>query len=420
MLFMVVILFLLAGMLSITSNPDIFSPGKLFLIYFLSFYIGAMFLETSLLAEALVFVILLIGFWAVILEAGKVRRLSKSTPSSVRPNTIKYVSSDYSIFFWVISLPSILTQIYMINAFGGIEGYFNSIGLRVVEWSGYGWARTLIAMIVPINLIYFAIGLRNKRTSGWLIRYLAHFALMMGLTGLSGSRSSVLGVILMLFIVYHYMRAEIKIATAVVLGSALTLAAMALGVLRNTLRLSAGEFITASNSSAKFSFASFNYGIEPLQVITSSPFLPLAHGSTFMSLFTNAIPRSIWPGKPDSGGVFYTQNYLGDAWEGYSNNTPTYLGEWIINFGWEIGIIGFFFSYGLVFLIIQKYYLQILQKVSTVKPEFAAVDLVLYILIIQSAIALMVGEITNVVLSFVLSQLIPILIIKQYLKMATR
>ena len=301
----------------------------------------------------------------------------------------------------------------MIWHFGGIEGYFRSISLRVVEWAGFGWARTLIAIYVPINIVYFGIGLRQRRSGKWWTLYGIHFAIVISMGLLSGSRSILLNVCLIQLLSYHYIRTQVKAQYALFLAGTLVVASMTLAVARNIVKLEGGSFTTGSSntqsaSSVSSSVASFSYGIAPLEIIANTEYPVLANGSTFFSLFTNAIPRDIWPNKPESGGVFFTKNYVGDIWRGYSNLTPTFLGEWIINFGWDIGIVGFFLSFGFFLLRLNASYKKLVQRLETDKSDVGAIDVIIYIAITLGIFGLLVGETTNVLLSLVTTQLIPL------------
>jgi len=106
--------------------------------------------------------------------------------------------------------------------------------------------------------------------------------------------------------------------------------------------------------------------------------------------------------------VFFTVNYAGDAWMGLSNLTPTFLGEWIINFGYFWGIAGFFLAYGLIQHGLIRWYSRLLRNPARRRDRLFAVDVVIYIHVVWAAVALMVGEFTNIGLGFVLTQLIPL------------
>lgn len=417
MIFLLVLVFLMTSAFAAISNPDIFSPAKIFLFFFMTFHLGILTADATQTTILMIMVVLSVGLVAVVIEAGRIKQVGSSAlPAgrSVAPGASD--SWKQAAFMWAVSVPALAAQAYMIVYFGGIEGYVNSIGLRVVEWAGLGWARTLIALLTPINMVYFALGARYRRGKRWWLLYGLHFLILLSIGFLSGSRSSILNIFTMQIIIYHYLRSNVKVQSAGLLAGALVLSAMLLGVVRESTRFDAGELVISSTSGRTLSFQSFYYGVDPLEIIARTEHLPLAHGMTFVSLVTNAVPRSIWPDKPLSGGVFFTRYYTGDAWEGYSNLTPTFLGEWIINFGWTAGIIGFFFSYLTLMFLIDRYYYRILTKASRDMSPALTVDLVIYAHILLTFVALMIGEVTNVVLNLILSQLIPLWAMRYYLK----
>lgn len=419
MIFIVSILFLMTSVFAVVSNRDIFTPGKLYLVFFLAFHVGALFTPTTIQTGVFVLMVLGMGIFMVLQEAGtgtrpQILRPAKPAERKSRPNI------DHTTILWVASIPPVLAQLYMIQHFGGLEGYVQSISLRVVEWAGFGWARTLIGLIVPVNVVYFAIGCHQRRPGPWWILYAAHFALVFVIALLSGSRSSLLNIFIFQLIIYHYMVRRVQMHAALVLGMALILSATTLGVLRNVVRLQDGDFTTIeSQSSGSTAVASFSYGIEPLEIITTTEYPQLAYGSTFLSIFTNAVPRDIWPDKPASGGVFFTKNYVGDIWLGYSNLTPTFLGEWIINFGPALGVIGFFLSYGWIALGLERGYRRITAKIAQAPSDVVAIDLVIYLSILVSMVGLIVSETTNVVLLLLTTQLIPLWLLRLFISWRT-
>lgn len=420
MIFIVTILFLLTAIFAVVSNPDVVSPAKFFLFFFLAFHIGAVFSPVSVTTGALILVVLSIGILATALETtlppqGAITSQARLVPA--RP------PHDHAPLLWSLSLVPVVVQFYMIQHFGGLEGYFRSIALRVVEWAGFGWARTLIAFIVPINIAYFAIGLAQRRPRRWWGVYVVHFLLVAGMGLLAGSRSILLNVFIIQLLLYNYLHTRVRSQTAGLLAGGLVLAGMALGVLRNIVRFENGSFSAGDATAERASgFASFYYGIDPLEIIVNTEHAALAGGSTFLSLITNIVPRSLWPNKPDTGGVFFTKNYVGDIWLGFSNLTPTFLGEWIINFGWAIGIIGFFLSYGAIVLLINRSYRRLLGR-STAHAtlrDSTAIDMAIYGWAMLSIVGLMVGELTNVVVSLVTTQLLPLWAIRWYVRRRER
>ena len=406
---------LIAGIVAVTSNADTFSPAKFFLIFYVLFHIGAVVepprTEVLLLAGIPLFLILIFCF----AEGARTQYLPKPS-QMVRPAPDG--GRDYSvpIIIWAVSAPSVFAQFYMIAEMGGIEGYVQSINTRVVDWSGFGWARVLINLISTLSVAMFAIGLTKRRDKIWWSMFVLHLAFVLFTGLLSGSRSGLLNVLALMACVYHYVRRPISVPVAATFVVSLVGIASLFGVARNGFKLQNGELSTGFQSTSEsFSFNSFFYGIDPLELIVSMPQLVLAKGTTFLSLLTNAIPRAIYPEKPDTGGVFFTKNYAGDAWEGFSNLTPTFLGEWIINFGFFAGILGFFLSYGSIMLLTMRRYVALLRNADRKRDETFGVDVAIYIHILWVSVALMIGEITNVVLGLVLNVLVPLAVVRWWI-----
>lgn len=413
MLFILCLFVLLTGMMAVTSNRDTFSPTKVLLAFFILFHVGAvvdppetMVLVLMLAPLALIFVL---GFS----EASQVQYRPLTRPVVSKSEA----SAGLAATVWICSSPAVLAQLVMIYKFGGLVGYFNSLGSRVEDWSGFGWARTLIGTLNVLNVAYFAIGLRAKRRAAWWGVYAIHFGIVMVLGLLSGSRSGLLNIFAITLISFHYLRRPVPIGAAAGMMVVLSVAASVLGTARNGFKIDNGEVTTGlSNSSQSFSMNAFFYGVDPLKLIVEAPNLVLAHGTTFLSLFTNPIPRSFYPGKPDTGGVFLTKYYAGDAWMGLSNLTPTFLGEWIINFGWLAGITGFFFSYGAICFLVLRWYVRLLRDQQRPRDLVFTIDVVLYVHVLWTLVGLMPGELTNVVLGATLTQIIPLLALRFMVK----
>ncbi|WP_106640330.1 O-antigen polymerase [Allosphingosinicella vermicomposti] len=414
MIFVVVVLFAMSAMFSAVSNKDVFAPSKLFLVFFLAFHVGALFSDIDTRTATLLTVVLSVGALAVFFEADRVHRFRpklNDTGGQEAQGGIK----DATLLLWIASTPSLAAQFYMIDHFGGIAGYVASLSSRVSDWAGLGAARALIALMGPINLLYFALGLSQRKGFQWWAIYALHFFVVLGIGIMSGSRSSLLNIFALQIIVFHYLRTPIKPRQAVLIAGGLLLAAMSLGVVRETVRLDSGGTLTTNTSDRTLSFASFYYGVEPLEIISKTEYLPLAHGTTFLSLITNPIPRSIWPDKPDTGGTFFTKSYTNDAWGGLSNLTPTYIGEWIINFGWIGGIIGFCVTYFTMMIYLIHYYIRTMTRLNHDTSDVTVTGFVIYVYVAWSFMALMTGEFTNIILSMLLFQIIPLWLLREVL-----
>lgn len=405
---LIAVTFIAALLVALITNRDLFSPAKFFLFSFVLFYVGAFFKRPPFELWFLVFMVLLVGVAVVLAETVHGGQAAKATRHE-RPPPLMAGGRFFATWMWLLSAPAILTQLYLIQLFGGIEGYVNMIGNRVVELRGYGWAKTIMSSITVFNLVYFAVGLtRPRRRSWWMLYVLNTFALVfIGL--LSGSRGGILNIFAMQLICYHYIRRPVTLARTVPVVVGLVVAAMVLGVARQGIKFNDDSLQTGIKETDQvFKLSIFDYGIMPLEVIVESSQLKLAYGSTLASAVTNVVPRSWWPDKPDTGGVFLTKEYTGDAWGGASNLTPSYIGESIINFGWILGTIFFVVTYvWMMLMVVSRYRRRALHARGTPHPS-VALDVVAYVCIMWAVVGLMAGEVTNVLVNLALTQLIPL------------
>lgn len=412
----VCILFVVSVLCAMATNRDLFSPAKFFLFSFLAFHVGGLVTKPSSEVWLLVSLVLLTGLLTAAFEAATAPVAPHSGLRWSRAADHRRGEGNVFFWMWIVSAPAILAQVYMVQNFGGLEGYVNSLGLRVLEWRGLGWAKTLIATLIPINLLYFAIGLRRPRSRLWWTVYGAHFLILMVVGLMSGSRSGVLNTFALQLFCYHYLKRRVGWTRAAMFGAGLVMFALVLGVVREGLKVEGGEVTTGlSDAESVFKTASLNNGIEPLQLLVDADQLKLAYGSTLVSLFTNAVPRGLWPDKPDTGGVYLTKVYTGDAWEGASNLTPTFIGEFIINFGWIAGPLLFAVVYPAMLYGVVRSYRSVVPRPGQLISAAQAARFLTYLFVMWSVVALMTGEVTNVLLNLVLTQLIPLILMRRIL-----
>jgi hypothetical protein len=402
---LVCVLFVAGFGWALASNPDKFSPAKFFLFSFLVFYAGAFSSTATWELWLLMLIVLLVGLLTVQFEA----IVRYPTAVALRRVPQRVVDEKHFVpWIWLLSAPAIVSQIAVVQMFGGIEGYINIIGNRVVELRGLGWAKTMISTIMVFNLIYFAVGLTRRRSRGWWAGYLVHLLILVAMGLLSGSRGALLTVFAMQLFCLHYLRGRVKLLRTLVVGSALLAVAMVIGVAREGIKLEDDTLSTGLDEADEVLQVSiFSNGVLPLEILLDAGSLRLAYGSTLLSLATNAVPRAWWPEKPDTGGVFFTKEYTDDAWDGASNLTPTFLGEAVINFGWIGGVVFFLVAYPAMMYGLVAYYRRTQRRLRDAPGPGTAIDLVIYLFVMWSFVALMTGEVTNVLLNLVLTQVIP-------------
>ena len=138
------------------------------------------------------------------------------------------------------------------------------------------------------------------------------------------------------------------------------------------------------------------------------------YGLTYLTVFTNIIPRAMWPGKPDTGGVILTKEYKGE-FGGTSHTSTGIIPEAIMNFGVPLGIIVGTFQYGALVGGLLLYYIRYRQRLLTNAP-YKFIDSVRFAYISWGMMGLIVGEFTNIIVNL-LVQLITVWAINQLIRM---
>jgi hypothetical protein len=411
-------LFIVVLLWSQLSNPDICSPAKLFLFSFLIFHLGALNSRTSYELWMLILLVLLVGATSALFEA-----VSPLPPPTRYALELRRHSDPDGFLWWtwVLSAPAVAAQVFLLWKSGGIAAYINAVGNRIIEFRGYGWAVTLSATMVIFNLAYFAVGLTRKRSRGWWSLYLVHYLVALAIGLLSGSRSGFLSVFAIQVFCYHYIRGRVRLTRALPLALALVFVALLLGVVRNAVRVENDTLSLGPGSRDQtLAYGTFNYGVGPLQILLDADHLKLAYGMTLVSVVTNVVPRDWWPDKPDTGGVYFTKEYAGNAWGGASNLTPTLLGESIINFGWIPGIALYALGYPALMFLVIRYYRRTVVWARATGGATAALELLLYVCVVWAVVGLMIAEVTTSVQALVMTRIVPLLVLRVVLGLPLR
>ncbi|WP_133511697.1 O-antigen polymerase [Candidatus Thiosymbion oneisti] len=399
------IMFISICVYALTTNSDLCSPTKLYLVHFLVFYLGAWTSPQGIEIWLLMNITLMVGLFSAIIEG------HKHTKKLMPNNAKKALEKDkFTFWIWLFTLPALAARLYLVYLFGGIEGYADVLPFRVIEFRGLGWLTSVANTHLVVNLVYFAVGVTGSRNKKWWTGYAIHFFLFVIFGLLSGSRTGVLIILPLLMYLVHYLKRRVSITFFVVVALLSIVSAIIMGVVRKTYSYHDGQLNLGLEDKviSFFDAEGFRYGILPLKILLSEGLKELQLGTTFATIFTNAIPRYIYPEKPDTGGVVFTKLYTGDAWLGASNLTPTFLGEWVINFGWGFGVVFFVVSYSWIMLMMIKQYKRNLYKWTENINRKSAFDATMYIVLLWSMVALMVGESTNVIVRMFVEKIIPL------------
>jgi hypothetical protein len=415
MITVVCIVFVAAFLWGLVTNPDLFSPAKFFLFSFLVFHLGLFALHASYELCLLILLVLLVGASAVLFEA--VSPLPPSRPELL-PMRRRVDPHYFLLCIWALSLPAIASEAYLMWKVGGVQAFVNVIGNRVVEFRGLGWAVTLSATLVTLNLAYFAVGLTRTRSRWWWCLYFLHFGMSAAVGLLSGSRGGFLNIFAMQLFGYHYIRGNVRLVRALPIAVVLVTTALILGAVRNAVRFENDVLTTSLGArNQALEYGTFQYGVQPLEILLDADDIKPAHGMTLVSLVTNVVPRDWWPDKPDTGGVFFTKEYVGNAWGGASNLTPTLLGEGVINFGWLGGIAFYVVVYPTMMYLLVRYYRRVIALARKARDAAAALDVAFYICVLWAAVGLMIAEVTTTIVGLITTKLLPLLLVKLVLRM---
>lgn len=392
LLLLIVLLISLA--LCFACNHDVFSPSKFYhaslTVYFFDIFLSV----HSGYVYAIYGAFIGAGLFISILEAYILSRKPFLLP---RPRPSLLLPLRFVVVLWTLSAIPILSQCYLIYVTGGLASLALTISHRVVEWRGMGFLLMLIRFMSPINLVYFAVGLVyvKRHAHFWWLLYSLHLFLFLLMAVLLGGRGFVLMQAVLMMVLYNYLRKPVKLRYTLVAGGILLTTASVLGSVRNNVTRLEGFNSLADMRGGAFNLDMFSYGTNPLEVIFTKEFSDFQYGKTFLTPVTNLIPRRIWPGKFDSGGVVLTKFWLGHGYNGLSNMSTGIVAEGILNFGYSLGILcAFILLLGTILLSV-RFYGYVLRHIGASREMHQIYLVILYINFAEVPGGLLRGEFQN-------------------------
>ncbi|WP_375239820.1 O-antigen polymerase [Aurantibacter sp.] len=331
---LIFLLWILLLILSFIKTRDLFSPGKVFSAIFFVFFGDIFFTPYS---EKVYLSILLIFFIHLILILSE-KKINFTLPKSFILNR-SYKKIVRRI--WLLTTIPILAQLLLINKLGGLEKYILSIGLRVDAWKGLGYLIFFTKFINMLNYLYFIVILKLKnKTKNIKIIFFLHFLVFTVISLMSGSRSTLLWNLVFMMVYYNYNIKKVNFTLILSGALIIVILAMIIGVARDGYKYTDDGIQTGLQGSSKIlKMSNFTYGLDPLELVLNNNLKEIKYGSTYVSAVTNLIPRKLWPGKPDTGGMVITKDYLNNVYGGFSYISPGLIPEAIINFGYFVGFI---------------------------------------------------------------------------------
>ena len=415
-----------SAIFSFAVNRDPVSPAK-FLLSTLAIYFGVIFVESELPMPVFgcYFGLLVLATLLSVVEyesrsvvPARLGPLRAPSPQGEVPTTNRRLGAESTTktgfpssavgplpspwrtaaILWVATCIPICIYVWLFARFGGAEGFFDSAKNRVLDWQGLGPVMIFATIMPTLNLVYCVSVLTTRlRTPSYVAVYALHCVVTVLISIFSSSRSQVLNVIAVSFLLFHYLSRRISAVRFGIVVVSLVMLAAFLGAVREMSKYEQGAFeLNMLGLEDSFRFSLFSYGIFPLEVLSKADTITPLMGTTLLSVFTNPIPRALWPDKPETGGVRFTKLYLQNQWDGTSYATPGIVGEFIMNFGWFMGVP---FAFGVlcwIFIRVERSYRRFVVSKLPQNPDFwNGTSLLLYIYMMQYCCALLVGEFTN-------------------------
>ena len=223
-----------------------------------------------------------------------------------------------ALLFWIASLPAIFAMYYLINKFGGLDGYLMAAQFRTREFHGLGAIKSIISTYYVVNIFYFSYiinenYIRNKK--GYFL-FGAHATISAFLALISFSRGTLFMSVIFMGLIWHYSRSRIKPITVISGLGAILIVVSLLGVVRETFNIDDGKVDFGLEGKGQiFKPTWMIYGTFPLDSILNSDHVDKKLGQTYLTAVTNFVPRVYWPEKPDPGGVVFTKEYTKNMYD---------------------------------------------------------------------------------------------------------
>ena len=385
---------------------DIASPPMMFLACLGSFFSDIFFTNYSDAINAIYLIILMIILLSTIVYVIKYKKMVSSYNKdkvSLYRQDIKKQKSLF-ILFWFLSLPSIVGQFYMIYMFGGVTNFLIAAQFGTREFHGLGPIKTIISTYYPVGLFYFAYLIKSKKNNKQIIIFVFHFFILIIMALFTLSRGTLLTHIVFMVLVWHYGKSRISPAIITPFLVITMFLAALMGVVRESFSITDGEIKSGLENRESIVKRTWMYtGLLPLDRVLEANHVEKHYGLTYLTVFTNFVPRSLWPEKPPPGGVVFTNEYASNMYDEYSHFTTGLFPEAIINFGVEIGIL--FGVCQLFFLIViisyyhKKKFMSKSFKMRTNKDVLATL---IYVYTVWHFSILLSGEFTSVMIGLII------------------
>src|SRR6266446_5835040 len=197
-------------------NRDLFSPTKLYLLT-----LCVCFLDIFLTPYRIEICCIYVGFLlvAVILVAYEstislsFRRLIQDHKK--KPGSRSVSARRIVVIIWLLTSIPVFSIAYLVMLFGGLRSYLDQLAVRALAFRGLNsFSEPAINLISLLTVLYFGVGLIEKRRTSWWICYSMHFTIAVTILSMSGSRRYFLMPLVMMLATSHYLKSEVSIKRA--------------------------------------------------------------------------------------------------------------------------------------------------------------------------------------------------------------
>ena len=214
------------------------------------------------------------------------------------------------------------------------------------------------------NAIFFAFLILRRNTISNKIRYILYAAftlhtLLLWISSVPfGQRGGIISPLLFWFLIYTHRKKNINLNFLPLFALGIIVGLVALQTIRDANFSGIADIDVISSIISGYG----GFGerlITYAEVYANVPgLLDFQYGKTYLTLFTQFIPRDIWPDKWDTAGYLITKNVTADwATSQRANTQGTLFGEAFLNFS-HLGLIIVPIVYGSCVNFIEQHYLK--------------------------------------------------------------
>lgn len=391
----------------LNATKDIVSPLSIYCAITGLFFSNIFFYDYDYLIICIYMIILILINISCVAVYGNMKSLVRPEAYKVKNISFRECNRSYDNYyiFYLVSMPAIISELYIIIKFGGIIEYLSAAKFATEKFQGYGPAKILISTIYPINLYFYAITLVNhpSKSKNFKNAYRIHLILTLLIAISTISRGTLLTHLLFLMLIKHYGVKKLKAKFFIFLGIVLITLAGLYGVIRENYQSSTDGFkLGLGESSELIKTEWMDFGVYPLKMIFEAPYINEKFGLTYITAITNLIPRIFWPDKPDPGGVVFTEEYAAGLYDEFSHYSTGIYPEAIINFGIAGGIImgSFQILTMMIFISLYHYKRYFSYNNRSILTTKKAKYIVIYVVTLWAFPVYLTGEFTSVTIGY--------------------